>query len=42
MPEPKTDEDIMDFLQGFAAKDNQQKKDQWLRDKYPGLFPPKK
>lgn len=37
------DEDIMDFFKKITKLENEEKNSQqFLRDKYPGLFPPEK
>jgi hypothetical protein len=36
------DEDIINFFRGFKKPQDEEKKEQYLRDNYPGLFPPKK
>lgn len=35
-------EDVINFFRGFKKPEDEDKKEQYLRDKYPGLFPPKK
>lgn len=35
-------EDVINFFKGFKKPEDEDKKEQYLRDKYPGLFPPKK
>ena len=36
----RKDEDVINFFRGFKKPEDEE--EQYLRDNYPGLFPPKK